>query len=102
RRHTRSKRDWSSDVCSSDLDPGPRLPELAVERVQEQLVELPHWSPGLGLELEQLPHVAVERPDMGEESVALQHLHPGPDLLGVRSEERRVGKEARARMTSDH
>src|SRR5699024_12055773 len=23
RRHTRSKRDWSSDVCSSDLDPVP-------------------------------------------------------------------------------
>src|SRR5699024_10213022 len=23
RRHTRSKRDWSSDVCSSDLDRGP-------------------------------------------------------------------------------
>src|SRR5207249_9657086 len=23
RRHTRSKRDWSSDVCSSDLDPRP-------------------------------------------------------------------------------
>src|SRR5437868_10063004 len=23
RRHTRSKRDWSSDVCSSDLDPAP-------------------------------------------------------------------------------
>src|SRR5437868_15218096 len=22
RRHTRSKRDWSSDVCSSDLQPG--------------------------------------------------------------------------------
>src|SRR5699024_12091643 len=22
RRHTRSKRDWSSDVCSSDLGPG--------------------------------------------------------------------------------
>src|SRR5699024_11363655 len=22
RRHTRSKRDWSSDVCSSDLSPG--------------------------------------------------------------------------------
>src|SRR5699024_11706558 len=27
RRHTRSKRDWSSDVCSSDLDPdGPHAP----------------------------------------------------------------------------
>src|SRR5699024_12056033 len=24
RRHTRSKRDWSSDVCSSDLDRGER------------------------------------------------------------------------------
>src|SRR5437868_12847266 len=24
RRHTRSKRDWSSDVCSSDLDEGVR------------------------------------------------------------------------------
>src|SRR5207249_7843330 len=23
RRHTRSKRDWSSDVCSSDLSEGP-------------------------------------------------------------------------------
>src|SRR5699024_1081344 len=29
RRHTRSKRDWSSDVCSSDLSPGNglKLPE---------------------------------------------------------------------------
>src|SRR5437868_13194088 len=26
RRHTRSKRDWSSDVCSSDLDQGPHDP----------------------------------------------------------------------------
>src|SRR5699024_11502800 len=32
RRHTRSKRDWSSDVCSSDLQPRPDmvlLPENA-------------------------------------------------------------------------
>src|SRR5207249_9036778 len=31
RRHTRSKRDWSSDVCSSDLgdDPGPAEPARA-------------------------------------------------------------------------
>src|SRR5699024_11632018 len=25
RRHTRSKRDWSSDVCSSDLTPAPLI-----------------------------------------------------------------------------
>src|SRR6266511_6146525 len=34
RRHTRFSRDWSSDVCSSDLDdtdvaPGPRAPRPA-------------------------------------------------------------------------
>src|SRR5438067_3046949 len=36
RRHTRSKRDWSSDVCSSDLEQRlePRL-ELLVEVVDE-------------------------------------------------------------------
>src|SRR5699024_11995557 len=29
RRHTRSKRDWSSDVCSSDLDfPQPDFPQI--------------------------------------------------------------------------
>src|SRR5207249_10036914 len=31
RRHTRSKRDWSSDVCSSDLRQGQRQPGDAVE-----------------------------------------------------------------------
>src|SRR5699024_4168443 len=31
RRHTRSKRDWSSDVCSSDLDHG--LPYMVMEYV---------------------------------------------------------------------
>src|SRR5699024_11627259 len=29
RRHTRSKRDWSSDVCSSDLGPARTRPALA-------------------------------------------------------------------------
>src|SRR5699024_12239214 len=29
RRHTRSKRDWSSDVCSSDLPVNARVPALA-------------------------------------------------------------------------
>src|SRR5207247_8039266 len=30
RRHTRSTRDWSSDVCSSDLKPRHARPNLAV------------------------------------------------------------------------
>src|SRR5699024_11643498 len=32
RRHTRSKRDWSSDVCSSDLISVPTIPALARAR----------------------------------------------------------------------
>src|SRR5699024_2102129 len=32
RRHTRSKRDWSSDVCSSDLAHGGRLPGRTAHR----------------------------------------------------------------------
>src|SRR5712675_3068578 len=34
RRHTRCSRDWSSDVCSSDLHPGARLGQH-VQRVDE-------------------------------------------------------------------
>src|SRR5699024_9578945 len=39
RRHTRSKRDWSSDVCSSDLD-DPLQPETKPENDNEILNEL--------------------------------------------------------------
>src|SRR5207249_8562452 len=43
RRHTRSKRDWSSDVCSSDLigrdmtDPAKHLAQLNVGRLRYEL-----------------------------------------------------------------
>src|SRR5699024_294703 len=33
RRHTRSKRDWSSDVCSSDLALGGRVRHLAADLI---------------------------------------------------------------------
>src|SRR5699024_11279922 len=58
RRHTRSKRDWSSDVCSSDLAPT----ELLAEQHRRSLAPL---CEAVGIE------------------------------LGLRSEERRVGKECR-------
>src|SRR5699024_11409922 len=32
RRHTRSKRDWSSDVCSSDLENLPAVMDVIKER----------------------------------------------------------------------
>src|SRR6266513_3019144 len=42
RRHTRSKRDWSSDVCSSDL----RRPEAYIEVATRDAIR--HWAHGIG------------------------------------------------------
>src|SRR3712207_8466593 len=79
RRHTRYWRDWSSDVCSSDLRPGTALEEAAV------LVG--HVAQPRG-EIDPLPaRVAV-----GALRLTAQH----------RSEERRVGKECRSRWSPYH
>src|SRR5699024_11493323 len=75
RRHTRSKRDWSSDVCSSDLkqvqkfqrDYGLRVNGIADEVTRKKIDEI--WD--------------------ASDSVK-------------RSEERRVGKECRARRAPGH
>src|SRR5205814_4115531 len=76
RRHTRCLSDWSSDVCSSDLqgreeDRWRRVLDLAVLRVLDQ----PH---DLDVEL-----VAAHRHALP---------HRGPAEPELRSEERRVGK----------
>src|SRR5438105_14061928 len=71
RRHTRSTRDWSSDVCSSDLKSGFH-------------VGLPT---GFRICRPEAHH------SMGEASVHAKML--GRDA-GPRSEERRVGKECRS------
>src|SRR5206468_8211910 len=68
RRHTRSDRDWSSDVCSSDLISLPR-PKLRGDTSE------------LGTRQRNTPTTASH----------------SCLLLGPRSEERRVGKECRSR-----
>src|SRR5690349_24356901 len=82
RRHTRSLRDWSSDVCSSDL-------------VDEKAGAV------FGVALGQAHEVvaALERVDR-----VVRGMHPGDvELLrGQRSEERRVGKECRSRWWACH
>src|SRR5690606_40706679 len=94
RRHTRFSRDWSSDVCSSDLTAA--LGEDKLHLAGKLLRELQQkfgsngyihhgqgkWYPG-----EPLPRWALGifwRSD------------------GKRSEERRVGKECRARWSQEH
>src|SRR5204863_6424731 len=95
RRHTRSLRDWSSDVCSSDLlldrslwYAGDREGGAPVSAVAD--LEL-HVEPGQCLELTgsgEGPGIDRTEADRVEQ-VAKR-------LPRVRSEERRVGKECKA------
>src|SRR5207249_7704553 len=82
RRHTRSKRDWSSDVCSSDLEkiwdfqPGddPLDREIAAQMRGKRL------------------------PAIGNVEISIME----ETQSRWRSEERRVGKEGRARGAPEH
>src|SRR3712207_7324819 len=87
RRHTRYWRDWSSDVCSSDLAPrlssscskvrAPIMGAVTPSRRRSQFSEI--W--------------AYDLPVSSEIS---------PTISRVRSEERRVGKECRSRWSPYH
>src|SRR5439155_6088366 len=88
RRHTRWPRDWSSDVCSSDLDVAvPRLndglPSAASAVVADRLARVPRYT-----------RHARERDVFVLSLVGAGDDRPG---VAVRSEERRVGKERRGR-----
>src|SRR5690606_40018220 len=91
RRHTRFSRDWSSDVCSSDLEATGGLlvlRGLGLPRVTEELAERPVLVAacgGLGAEALRL---AAGRGGAGA-------VRPG----ALRSEERRVGEEWRSRRS---
>src|SRR5699024_12192938 len=90
RRHTRSKRDWSSDVCSSDL-----LKVLAgiLDPDQGTLIKPGDYQVGY----------LSQEPDLDNKATVLETVFAGntPIMNAVRkyeqrSEERRVGKESRS------
>src|SRR5437660_3158784 len=97
RRHTRWPRDWSSDVCSSDLSFVGRLGTLLAP-----------------LFFLHCANVARATPNLQPKSVTLSSysVQPGQSLTvywtmanvgsATRSEERRVGKECRAWRSADH
>src|SRR5690606_40884938 len=88
RRHTRFSRDWSSDVCSSDLSPwGPGRFGWHIECSAMSLKYLGNHIDfhGGGLDLV-FPH--------HENEIAQSETYTGQPPF-VRSEERRVGKECR-------
>src|SRR5256885_10073308 len=88
RRHTRLQGDWSSDVCSSDLDAAAHhLLVFVKERVPaDQLLEV---------------HRVHASPNPGSISPVSFRQVLGPRSL-PRSEERRVGKECRSRWSPYH
>src|SRR5690606_39508960 len=94
RRHTRFSRDWSSDVCSSDLGTAANrevskaaLPDVS-EDFRQDLIKV-----GLG---DVLHDVCA---DDTIELCSLRRLILELDDTRIRSEERRVGKECRARWS---
>src|SRR5690606_40670038 len=92
RRHTRFSRDWSSDVCSSDLTAPTILINLSYILFygifQMTMIQL-HYTSKLKLS-GQAFHLSI--------SIALMPLMQKQNLfIKIRSEERRVGKECRTR-----
>src|SRR5690349_23487974 len=99
RRHTRSLRDWSSDVCSSDLDVGAgRAKAFKQDDGSWHIEGVKRFITGAAQEdmSENIIHLVLARPEgPGIET------KPGTKGLGLRSEERRVGKECRSPGTAD-
>src|SRR5207248_4269867 len=87
RRHTRSYGDWSSDVCSSDLHIArsrASTVRLALQEIADALGDVDAFSEQYEEATRTMPRIAAE-------------------IAGrlLRSEERRVGKEGRARWRQD-
>src|SRR5690606_40418220 len=89
RRHTRFSRDWSSDVCSSDLT-AEQIEVCAEERVP--IVSF-HWGHPPADRLKRLHEAGVAVWEQVGSAAAAEQAVAG----GARSEERRVGKECRGR-----
>src|SRR3712207_7459389 len=88
RRHTRYWRDWSSDVCSSDL-----RTKIENSFVKESIFD------------EETGEIIAEEDAVISEALIskmIEHKVPVISYWEVRSEERRVGKECRSRWSPYH
>src|SRR3989449_10235827 len=93
RRHTRCSRDWSSDVCSSDLI-------TVTGRKSGRAISIPVW---FVLEDDKLYLLPVLGSDTQWYKNVLKKPSIRIDARGAeRSEERRVGKECRSRWSPYH
>src|SRR5699024_11249937 len=87
RRHTRSKRDWSSDVCSSDLNEtfSSSSTHLLINHVSKICLDFSNCS--------------SDKSKVSSCSILFSRYSRSFSLL--RSEERRVGKECRSRWAGE-
>src|SRR2546422_4266617 len=92
RRHTRCSRDWSSDVCSSDLAPTVQVGQTA------QLTATPRDAGGNPL----TGRVITWQSSNGAVAMVNGSGLVTAVAVGSRSEERRVGKEGRSRWSPYH
>src|SRR5690606_40404143 len=90
RRHTRFSRDWSSDVCSSDLDAARTLQYRSIN------IDLIYGLPRQNTERFYSTVKAIL--EMQPERISLYNYMHRPE----RSEERRVGKESTSRRAPLH
>src|SRR5256886_4420626 len=87
RRHTRFDCDWSSDVCSSDLE---------IFFVFNQIAQIQRMQP---------LHILMRRDQIHDVLIGHELASNGVedhDAGDARSEERRVGKECRSRWSPYH
>src|SRR2546422_5096059 len=88
RRHTRCSRDWSSDVCSSDLM--SQAIRLFLQFLDNEIVDL----------LLLARHAC--NPPISRDGLAVVSARRAKRVSSARSEERRVGKECRSRWSPYH
>src|SRR5207253_4080294 len=100
RRHTKWPRDWSSDVCSSDLNRKasvltPRAPKARVLFPEDR--RTPAWPRGP-------PPTLAERSATRADTPVCSCIRPRIPVQASRrrSEERRVGKEGGGRRVGQH
>src|SRR5206468_5026652 len=96
RRHTRSDRDWSSDVCSSDLQMKNAAAKMTMGQMSEALfiLAIPFLFKRIGVKNMLL---------LGMAAWILRYIcFAYGDTGSNRSEERRVGKECRSRCGLIH
>src|SRR5256885_9015205 len=88
RRHTRLQGDWSSDVCSSDLN-------IPAEHLQAVISEMQECIAQHRFKV----HFPIECRFVHADDI---WLSPAYQRASSRSEERRVGKECRSRWSPYH